>query len=235
MKYVKPPPPASPQQHLPPRPSAWVGARPRLLSADDAASTSHSLTGASDCTGRRVAPQPWPLLSPAPGRPPLAHGPRHGAPQAFRPPPEAPLPTAPSTAAAAASTSVFTLDDATALLSKKLRGLQSALGGVDPTQRWDRSVLHVWAETHATADALERAAAMLPAELCCVDPEAVRGGSSSHTGSRFIIIVTVSPRATMHHIIFRNADAVAWELPDALAFDPDRHAREVRAAGRRRF
>jgi hypothetical protein len=52
---------------------------------------------------------------------------------------------------------VYTLEDATNLLEKKLAGSQEALANVSSADQWDRSILHIWtlhadwAQTVATA------------------------------------------------------------------------------------
>ena len=97
-----------------------------------------------------------------------------------------------SSAAAAAAAATFSASDAEALLGKKLAGLRAAAEAVSGDHAWDVSLLHVWAETAAAADAVCAAA----------ESPGLRALASG-----VVILVTLSPRDTLHHIIFRNARA----------------------------
>jgi hypothetical protein len=104
--------------------------------------------------------------------------------------------------------------DAAYILCKKLAGLGEAVLWVDDTQRWSRSVLHIWAEDVHVANILY---ATLH-DATRVEPALWR---------RVIVVCTIAPPATMHGVIFRNDDFAA--AARAAMSVGDEHARQVRA------
>ncbi|KAF0718897.1 hypothetical protein As57867_000090, partial [Aphanomyces stellatus] len=59
----------------------------------------------------------------------------------------------------------FTLDDARTLLRKKLFGLVVAKTGVSESQRYTKSILHIWCQSKAIADTIALSYKAIVAEL----------------------------------------------------------------------
>lgn len=109
--------------------------------------------------------------------------------------------------------SAFNEEDATVLLTKKLRGMIGARDGVTSTQAWHRQILHVWAESPHVADVLHRT---------LNDPTRI----SPRLWRDTIVVCTVAPVDTMHRIVFKNDrfDYAALLVPE---IDPHRHAAQI--------
>jgi hypothetical protein len=106
----------------------------------------------------------------------------------------------------------FSHDDAERLLVKKLSRFLGARAGVHPAMGWSRAVLHVWSEHPHVSRVLEetlRDPARVPPRLWRTT----------------IVLLTVAPAATMHRIIFKNAETFAEETD--VPYDAARHGKEV--------
>lgn len=101
----------------------------------------------------------------------------------------------------------FSTEDARVLLKKKLSGIIDAHTHAVPEHRWDRSLLHVWAQSEWVASVVYDTLLTMPAELWSV----------------CLVLCTVCPNRTLYeHVIFRDSSQLDLPVP----YDPERPARE---------
>jgi len=111
----------------------------------------------------------------------------------------------------------YNVEDAVRILTKKLAGILQAREGVESSQRWDRQLLHIWAEAPHVVEVLF---------ATLHDPTLIPPHLWAHT----IVLCTEAPPDTMYRIIFKNEDFDYATAPRPAAVHRPHHHHAHRAS-----